>query len=174
MDDRHVVLLGLMGAGKSSVGRRVAARLDRPLLDGDEVLEARTGGQTAAEVAGSAGAEHLHALEADVALEMLASPIPAVIGPAASVIEVDAVRDAMAGHFVVWLTGPVERLAADASDKSHRPFLDDGDPLDLFTRQMAIREPLVLPIADLVIDVYSMPRDAQADAVVEALSRPAG
>ena len=76
---------------------------------------------------------------------MLATTTPAVIGPAASVIEVDAVRDAMAGHFVVWLTGPVERLAADATGKSHRPLVDDGDPLELFTRQMAIREPLVLP-----------------------------
>ena len=172
--DRHVVLLGLMGAGKSSVGRRVAARLERPLLDGDELLEERTRGQTAADVAGSEGAERLHALEADVALQMLATTTPAVIGPAASVIEVDAVRDAMAGHFVVWLTGPVERLAADASGGSHRPFLQDGDPLELFTRQMATREPLVLPIADLVIDVYSMPKDAEADAIVDAASRPAG
>ena len=162
-----------MGAGKSSVGRRVAARLERPLLDGDEVLEERTGGQTAADVADSDGAEHLHALEAEVALAMLATTIPAVVGPAASVIEVGAVRDVMAGHFVVWLTGPVDRLANDASGQPHRPFLDDGDPLELFTRQMAIREPLVLPIAHLVIDVYSMSKDAQADAVVEALSRPA-
>jgi shikimate kinase len=174
VDDRHVILLGLMGAGKSTVGRLVAARLQRPVLDGDELLEERTGGQTAADVADSAGAEHLHALEAEVALEMLATTIPAVVGPAASVIEVGAVRDAMAGHFVVWLTGPVERLAADASGKSHRPFLDEGDPLDLFTRQMATREPLVLPIADLVIDVYSMPRGAQADAVVDGLSTPQG
>ena len=101
---------------------------------------------------------------------MLATTTPAVIGPAASVIEVDAVRDAMAGHFVVWLTGPVERLAADAAGRSHRPFLDDGDPLELFTRQMATREPLVLPMADLVIDVYSMPKDAQADAIVDAFA----
>ena len=168
-DERHVVLLGLMGAGKSSVGRRVAARLERPLLDGDELLEARTGGQTAADVADREGAERLHALEAEVALEMLTTTVPAVVGPAASVIEVDAVRDAMAGHFVVWLTGAVERLAEDASGKSHRPFLDEGDPVELFRRQMAVREPLVLPIADLVIDVYSMPKDAQADAVVAAL-----
>jgi shikimate kinase len=158
-----------MGAGKTSVGRRVAERLDRPLLDCDEVLEERTGGRVAADIAESEGAERLHALEAEVALEMLGTTTPAVIGPAASVIEVEAVRDAMAGHFVVWLTGPVERLAADASGKSHRPFLDDVDPLELFTRQMAVREPLVLPLADLVIDVYSMPKDDQADAIVAAL-----
>jgi shikimate kinase len=70
----------------------------------------------------------------------------------------------------VWLTGPVERLAEDATGKAHRPFLDDVDPLELFTQQMAVREPLVLPIADLVIDVYSMSKDDQADAIVAALS----
>ena len=158
-----------MGAGKTSVGRRVAARLGRPLLDGDEVLAERTGGRTAADIAGSEGAEHLHALEAEVALDLLGTTTPAVIGPAASVIEVEEVREAMAGHVVVWLTGAVERLAADATGKAHRPFLDEADPLALFTRQMAVREPLVLPMADLVVDVYSMSKDAQADAVVDLL-----
>jgi shikimate kinase len=169
MDQRHVVLLGLMGAGKTSVGRRVAERLGRPLLDGDEVLSERTGGKTAADIVDAEGGEHLHVLEAEIALDMLRSGSPAVIGPAASVIEVEAVRDALAGHFVVWLTGPVERLATDAASKPHRPFVDDGDPLELLSRQMAVREPLVLPIADLTIDVYSMSKDDQADAIVAAL-----
>jgi shikimate kinase len=160
------VLLGLMGAGKTSVGRRVAARLERPLLDGDEVLEERTGGRTAADIVDAEGAEHLHALEAEIALDMVRSSTPAVIGPAASVIEVDAVRDALARHYVVWLTGPVERLAADAAGKSHRPFVDQGDPLELISRQMAVREPLVLPIADLIVDVYASTKDEQAEAIL--------
>ena len=168
-DDRHVVLLGLMGAGKTSVGRRVAARLTRPLLDGDEVLAERMDGRTAADIVEQEGAERLHALEAEIALDLLRSTTPAVIGPAASVIEVDAVRDALAGQFVVWLTGSVERLAADAASKPHRPFVGTGDPVELFTRQMAVREPLVLPIADLTIDVYASSKDEQADAIVAAL-----
>ena len=170
MDQRHVVLLGLMGAGKTSVGRRVAERLQRPLLDGDEVLSERTGGQTAADIVDAEGAERLHQLEAEIAIDMLRSSTPAVIGPAASVIEVEAVRDSLAGHFVVWLTGPVERLATDAASKPHRPFVGDGDPVALLTRQMAVREPLVLPIADLLIDVYSMSKDDQADLIVTALA----
>ena len=155
-----------MGAGKTSVGRRVAARLERPLLDGDEVLAERTGGRTAADIVDAEGAEHLHALEAEIALDMADSSTPAVVGPAASVIEVDAVRDALAGHDVVWLTGSVERLAADAAGKPHRPFVDQGDPLDLISRQMAVREPLVLPIADLIVDVYASTKDEQAEAIV--------
>jgi shikimate kinase len=159
-----------MGAGKTSVGRRVAARLGRPLLDCDEVLAERTGGRTAADIAEADGGDRLHELEAEIALDMVSTSDPAVIGPAASVIEVEAVREALAGHFVVWLTGPIEQLAADAASKSHRPFLEDTDPLELLSRQMAIREPLVLPIADLVVDVYASSKDDQADAIVAAFA----
>ena len=162
---RHLVLLGLMGAGKTSVGRRVAERLGRDLIDGDEVLERRTG-MTAAEVVAEHGIDGLHEIEAQIALAAIASSSPTVIGPAASVIEVDAVRDSLTGHVVVWLTAPAAHLAERAVRKSHRPLLDDGDPLALFTEQLAVREPLVVPIADLVIDVSTTPKDEQADAIV--------
>ena len=115
------------------------------------------------------GVERLHALEAEIALDLLRSTTPAVIGPAASVIEVDTVRDALTDQFVVWLTGPVERLAEDAASKPHRPFVGEGAPVELFTQQMAVREPLVLPVTDLVIDVYAITKDEQADAILNAL-----
>src|SRR3546814_12954624 len=103
--DRHIVLLGLMGAGKSSVGRRVAKRLDRELIDGDVVLDERTGGMTAAEVADSEGIDALHDMEAQIALDALASPTPAVIGPAPSTIEVDPAREALPPHPGGWPKG---------------------------------------------------------------------
>ena len=159
----------MMGSGKTSIGRRVAERLGRPLMDGDAVLEERTGGRNAADLVAEEGAERLHELEAEIAIEALASSVPAVIGPAASVIEVDAVRDALVGHIVVWLTGPIPYLAEEAQGAAHRPFVNDGDAVALFAEQMAVREPLVLPLADLVIDVSSMPKDDQAEAVLALL-----
>src|SRR3546814_12163077 len=138
--DRHIVLLGLMGAGKSSVGRRVAKRLDRELIDGDVVLDERTGGMTAAEVADSEGIDALHDMEAQIALDALASTTPAVIGPAASTIEVDAVREALAHHLVVWLKAPASYLAERAVQKDHRPLLDEGAPRQLFEQQLARSE----------------------------------
>lgn len=167
--DRHVVLLGLMGAGKTSVGRRVAERLGRQLIDGDAVLEDRTGGLTAAQVAEAEGLDALHTLEAEIAMEALASSTPAVIGPAASVIELDVLRDALAGHLVVWLTGSPEHLAQKAVEKDHRPLLDEGDPVQLFRDQLAVREPLIVDLADLVIDVETMSEDDQVDAVTDLL-----
>lgn len=166
--DRHLVLLGLMGAGKTSVGRRVAPRVERHLIDGDAVLEDKTG-KTAVEVASSEGIAALHDLEAEIALEALARAEPAIIAPAASVIEVDAVRDAMSHHIVVWLRASASYLAARAVQKEHRPLIDDGDPIELFTTQLAEREPLATAIADLVVDVEALSYEEQADAVAALL-----
>lgn len=155
-----------MSSGKSSVGRRVAERLGRPLVDGDEVLEARPGGRTAAEIADAEGIEALHRLEEEIALAALADPEPAVIGPAASAIDSADFRRALDGHVVVWLRAPAAYLAQRAAKKAHRPLLDDGEALALFERQLAEREPLVLPLADLVVEVDTLSKDEQADAVV--------
>jgi shikimate kinase len=168
---RHVVLLGLMGAGKTSIGRMVAERLGWPLVDGDERLAERTGGQTAAEIADDRGLDALHELEAEIAVAALDAADPAVIGPAASVCESPAVRDALAAHDVVWLHAPPEHLAEKAVTKSHRPLLEDGDPIELFERQLAVREPLVLPLAGLVIDVSAVTDDGAADQIVDFVRR---
>jgi shikimate kinase len=163
---RHLILLGLMGSGKTSLGRRVADRTGRPLVDGDERLEARTGGRSAAAVASVDGIDALHRIEAEIALDALADGRPAVIGPAASVVEVEHVRTAIAAHLVVWLTAPPPYLAERALRKDHRPLLDLGDPVALFTAQLAQREPLVLPMADLVIDVSCTPKAESVDRIV--------
>jgi shikimate kinase len=163
---RHLVLLGLMGSGKTSIGARVAEQLGWRLLDGDEQLATQTGGRTAAEIEAEAGIEVLHQLEADIALAALAAATPTVIGPAASVVESLAVRGALAGHRVVWLRASAELLAESAAAKSHRPLLHRGDTVALFARQLAVREPLVLPLAGLVIDVAAVTVERAADAIV--------
>lgn len=170
----HVVLLGLMGSGKTQVGRRLAEALGRPLLDCDDLLEAQMGGRTAREIADEEGLDRLHELEARIALEMLASTDPAVIGPAASTIEVDAVRDALVGHTVVWLTGPVELLAEKAAGKDHRPLVHERDVTELIEEQLRAREPLALAVADLVLDISATSRDAQAEAVLNLLRTTPG
>jgi shikimate kinase len=153
----HVVLLGLMGAGKTSVGRVVAERLGVELVAGDERLAHYTGGRTAADVAETEGIDALHAIEAEIAVTALASGDPAVIGPGA---------DHMVGHAVVWLTAPIEQLARKAVKKSRRPLVTDGDPVELLTRQRAVREPLVLALDPLVIDVSTTEDAAAADRIV--------
>jgi shikimate kinase len=167
----HLVLLGLMGSGKSSIGRRVAERLGWPLLDGDECLAERTGGRTAAEIADERGLDALHDLEADIAHDALSAADPTVIGPAASVCESPTVREALADQMVVWLTAPADHLARHAATKSHRPLLERGDATELFERQLAVRQPLVLPLAGLVIDVSTVTIDEAVDQIVDFVLR---
>jgi shikimate kinase len=162
----HVVLLGLMGAGKTSIGRIVADRLGVPLIDGDVQLGEVTGGRTAAEIADAEGIEHLHRLEVEVAVAALDSPDDAVIGPAASVCESARARDHMAGHTIVWLTAPIDHLARKATQKDHRPLVRDADPVRLLTEQRERREPLVLSLDPLVIDVSQIEDAAAADLIV--------
>ncbi len=162
----HVVLLGLMGAGKTSIGTVVAERLGLPLVDGDERLAELTGGRTAAEISEERGLDALHALEAEIAVAALDAADPAVIGPASSVCESAAVRDALSGHVVIWLSAPVEYLVVKAVKKSHRPLLDRGDPAELFRQQLAVREPLVRPLVSLVVDVATASDEEAADAIV--------
>lgn len=166
---QHVVLLGLMGAGKTSIGRLVAGRLGVDLVDGDDRLAELTGGRTAADIEDSDGLDALHAMEIEIALTALGSSEPAVIGPAASVCESAVARDHMADHAVVWLTAPVEHLARKAVEKTHRPLIHDGDAVDVLTRQLAVREPLVLALQPLVIDVSTTSDDDAAEVIVASV-----
>jgi shikimate kinase len=131
---RHVTLIGLMGSGKTTIGRRVAELLDRSLIDSDEELARVTGGRTAADIERSDGLERLHEIEEEIAVVALSSPHPAVIGPAASTCESDAVRRLLEDAFVVWLTAPVPYLADSARQLDHRPLVERPDLEDVACR----------------------------------------
>src|SRR5262249_45956694 len=93
-EGRHVVLVGLMGSGKSTVGHALARRLGRPFVDNDEALEARSG-RSARAIADADGADALHRLEAQALVDALARPEPAVVAMAASVVEHPGTADAL-------------------------------------------------------------------------------
>ena len=114
---RHVVLIGTMGTGKSTVGRIVAATLGWAFRDNDEQLVHREG-RTAEQIASEDGADQLHQLEAEILLEDLAHAGPDVIAAAAStVLDPRARARLRADGFVFWL-----RTAPSALDtRSHPP-----------------------------------------------------
>src|SRR6476661_8341308 len=123
--ESHVVLVGLMGTGKTTIGALVAERLQRRFFDNDDVLERRTG-RTAAELRRERGEEVLHRLEAEILLECLATRPVAVIAAAASTILDDDARDALRDDaFVVWLRTDLPVLTARLSDPGTRPLRAD-------------------------------------------------
>ena len=159
MSVRHVVIVGLMGVGKSSVGRRLALRLGWRFVDSDATIAEQTG-ETARSIAAERSIDELHALEARTLLDALGDPGPSVVGAAASTIEDDACRAAMGEPdvFVAWLRAPVRLLAERVTRAGHRPLVDDSSSrsrIEVLTEQARKRDPLFQSMADFFVDVAS-------------------
>jgi len=161
----HLVLVGLMGSGKTTVGRLVAADLGWPMRDSDTEIEAREG-RTVRELDAALGTEAMHALEAEALLGALAAPDPGVICAAASVVDDEgclaALRDPTL--VVVWLRISPATAAARFESRGHRPRFGE-DPAALLARQAAARESRFRSVADLELDADEAPADLAARVV---------
>ena len=159
----HIVLLGMMGAGKTTVGDLLAARIDRPFRDSDRDIE-RIAGRTGREIAANEGVDELHRLEEEVLLDALESTQPSIVSAAGWVIESPRCRAAIRNTAVaVWLRLSPEDLRTRMDQGAHRRDLPDGELARLLER----REPLLLEIADIVIDAAGTPTDIVRELVSE-------
>ena len=149
----HLVLVGMMGVGKSTVGRMVAFELDRPLFDSDEMIEERTG-RTVREIWSTDGEAAFRALETETLLEALAEPEQSVIAAAGGVVLSERNREALLGAdaHVVWLLADVEVLLDRVRNGMHRPLLDD-DPEGTLRKMYLDRAPLYQEVADAIVSV---------------------
>jgi shikimate kinase len=165
---RHVVLIGLMAAGKSTVGRHLAASLGRPLVDSDRVVE-KLSGHPPVELERLDGLDRLHDAEIDSLRKVLAGDEPVVFAAAASVVD-RATADDLRHAFSVWLdVAPAvlaERIAADHP----RPALGD-DPLGTLRHQAEGRRPAAKRLVDLWIDAGGLDAPALAEQIAAAYSR---
>jgi shikimate kinase len=145
--DGHVVVVGLMGSGKTTVGRALAAALDRAHRDSDEDIESAQG-RTAREIAATDGVERLHALELAHLREILREPAASVVSVAASVIDEPEGRELLArpGIAVVWLRIDPATAARRASRGDHRP---SPEPL---AAQAERRDPAFRAVADVEVE----------------------
>ncbi len=148
----HIVFLGLMGAGKTTIGSALAAHLGWPVSESDAWLEAHTG-KTARELRDELGADELHRLEAEHLLSALRAPERTVICAAASVVEDEACRQALSRTDVakVWLCGSAAVLAARFASGPHRPAYG-SDTQGFLAEQQARREHLFQACAAVEVD----------------------
>jgi shikimate kinase len=164
---RHAGLVGLMGAGKTAVGERLAHDLGLPFVDGDAALTVLTG-RDAATIAAADGVPALAALEARVLLDALATPGPSVIAAAASVVDDPVCRRALrgAGVAVVRLRARPRTLAARHGAGAHRRPLGP-DLVAAFAAQSRARASRIAAVRPLAtIDVDDAP---VGDVAAEAL-----
>ncbi len=160
----HIVLVGMMGVGKSTVGRRVAKQLKRPFVDSDDEVVSRTG-RPVAEIFATDGEAAFRSIEAEVMADLLDSPIPSVIAAAGGSVLDAATRTRLrAAGTVVWMQAPVDVLVDRTSRGTHRPALATDARATLLQMETD-RETLYREIADLTVD-STAPINAVVAAVV--------
>lgn len=165
---RSVVLVGLMGAGKSTVGRRLAQAIGAPFYDSDDEIE-RAAGMTVADIFDRYGEAHFRDRERRV-IERLLTEGPAVVatGGGAFMNEQTRVLAKALGH-VVWLRADLDTLASRCGRRDDRPLLRNGDMREILSRLIAERYP-VYAQADSVIDSAEAPHEAVARAIMAQLA----
>jgi len=162
----RIVLIGMMGAGKSTVGASLSALTGWPYIDNDQIVEQMVGMPTR-DLQQQRGVEAMRAAESAAALQGLAMPTPLIAGAAAGIV-LDPVVSAKVhdGVFVVFLRARIETLAKRVQG-TYRPWLG-ADPEATLRTLYEGREPLYEKLAHLVIDVDETTPDADARRILEA------
>ncbi len=164
---KTIVLIGMMGAGKSTIGRQVADVLGVPFRDADREIELAAG-RTIQEIFAEYGEEHFRSGERRVIARLLeeAPFVLATGGGAFMDAETRAVIEAKA--ISIWLRAEFDVLWARVSKRSHRPLLKTADPQKTLMDLIAARYP-TYGLADITVESADAPKDETADKVIEAL-----
>ena len=168
-NERHLVLVGLMGAGKTTVGRRCAQRLGRGFVDLDDLIMTHAA-MSIDDIWRERGEERFRELEREVVVDVCASPAPLVIAcGGGTVVDAENRRRLREVGTIVWLRAPVAVLAARVGDDARRPLLA-GDPSGALARLAELRADAYAAAADAVVDTDDHDVNAVAAAVLETFA----
>ncbi|HEY0852195.1 MAG TPA: shikimate kinase [Bradyrhizobium sp.] len=165
---RCIVLIGMMGAGKSTIGRRIAARLRLPFTDADTEIEIAHAGMTIPEIFATHGEPYFRDGEARVIARLLECG-PAVIATGGGAFMREETRGRIRDKAVsIWLKADTEIIMKRVRRRSDRPLLQNADPEGTVNRLLGEREP-VYATADLTILSRDVPHDKIVDECIDAL-----
>lgn len=158
---RSIVLVGLMGCGKSAIGRRLAARLELPFVDADEEIETAHK-MTISEIFAEYGEEYFRDGERRVIARLLSGGPQVLATGGGAFIQPETRADIAASGIPIWLKADQDVLMARVKRRSNRPLLKTDDPETTMTRLIAERYPIY---AEAPIQVQS--RDVSHDVVLD-------
>lgn len=147
----NIVLVGPMGAGKSSVGKRLAQTLGMPFVDSDHEIESRLK-VTIATIFDLEGEEGFRLRESSVLADLAMNPVRKILATGGGAVIRPENRTLLQDNgTVIYLSSPVKQLVERTRHDTARPLLQQGNPEEVLARLLAIREPLYLATADVVI-----------------------
>ena len=166
--DRTIALVGLMGCGKSTVGRRLASALGRPFADSDAEIEVAAG-RSVSDIFAELGEGAFRDGERRVIARLLAGPPQVLATGGGAFVQPDTRALLVAQATVVWLKCDLLVLSRRVARKDTRPLLRGRDPLEVLTAQAELRHPLYAE-AHHVVETGELPHAAAVEAVLRALS----
>ncbi len=164
---RSVVLVGLMGAGKTSIGRRLAQRLGLAFVDSDHEIETAAGCsiETIFEMYGE---KAFRDCERRVIGRLLEEPVQVVATGGGAFVDPETRAQVKARGLSVWLRADLDLLLHRVARRANRPLLKRGDPREILAGLMAQRYPLYAEAA-ITVDTRDAPPDVTVDAVLAGL-----
>ncbi len=163
----NIVLVGLMGAGKSCIGRKLAARLRLPFVDADAEIE-KAAGCSISEIFAQHGEQAFREGERRVIARLLEDG-PKVIATGGGAYMDPTTREAIRGGAVsIWLRADLDLLVRRTSRRKTRPLLKSGDPKEILGRLIDERYPYYAE-ADITVDSVDAPPEKTVQRVLEAL-----
>lgn len=167
MGERSILLVGMMGSGKSTVGRRLAARLSLPFYDADEEIE-KAAGLSISEIFQRYGEGHFRDGERRVITRLIDGP-RCVIATGGGAFAQEATRsEILARGLAIWLDVPIPVLVERVSRRNHRPLLHGRNPTEVITDLMEKRGPAYAE-AHLKVRCDASPHSRAVDAVLAAM-----
>ena len=168
LGDRVIVFVGLMGAGKTAIGRKVAAALDLHFVDSDHEIES-VSRMTVPELFERYGEPEFRALEQRV-IERLLREGPRVVSTGGGAFMNAQTRAAIGEHGVsIWLKAELDLLMERVGKKQNRPLLKNPDPRAVMTKLMQERYP-VYALADVTVETREARREEITEEALQALS----
>ncbi|CAA6604069.1 Shikimate kinase [Rhodospirillaceae bacterium LM-1] len=164
---RSLVLVGLMGAGKSKVGRLLADRLGLPFVDADAEIE-KAAGCSVADYFVKYGEPAFREGERKVMTRLLAGPVQVIAAGGGAFMDEGTQAEIKAHGISIWLKASLEVLVARTKGRTHRPLLNEGDPSETLARLMDLRYP-VYAQADMTVESGFDPPETTCESVLTAL-----
>ena len=168
---RSIVLVGLMGVGKSSIGKALAKRLHLPFVDSDAVIESNAG-KTISEIFDTHGEEWFRRREYETIRDLLAGEA-LVLATGGGAFEDARIRACTRQYGIsIWLQAPLKTLAERLARRGfeRRPLLREGEPRAVLKKLMKRREPFY-ETADIITQSRSIPKPAVVENILEALEK---